>query len=268
MAAVQSVNYGCSALVGLNKKGILKPDADGYYEITVGGFNIHNNSGAYYPLGMAAQLFEESSILMRRIKASALRGEYGHPRRGSMSASEFVKRLNDIYEDRVCCHFGDVRLDYKNYKSKSGFPQVAVIAKLKPSGPFGDALQKSLDNPKEEVCFSVRAAVMQEMVGGEEHRHTRDIVTWDYVNEGGIPIARKYFSIGLESHEGQVFAMREQVESLIVTPTVLQIAAEKAVQVAGLESNDAQVLLDLQRRLGWTRPAQEGFRTPRSLNWR
>lgn len=262
--AAQSALFGSTALIGLNKKGILKPDAEGYYELTVGAFNIHNNAGVYYPLGVAKALFEESASLMRRVRAATLRGEYGHPRRENMNPAQFTKRLNEIYEDRVCCHFGDIRLDQVNYKSKSGFPQIATIAKLKPSGPFGPSLQGHLDNPKEEVCFSVRAAAMQEIIGGQENRCITDIVTWDYVNEGGIGIARKYFSMALESIDGGMVPF----DQTIITPTVLQLAADSAIVNMGLESNDAQRLLDLQRNLGWGRPKGVNFPSPATLAWK
>lgn len=256
--AAQSVTFGCSALVGLNKQGVLKPDDKGYYELTVGGFNIHNKAGAYYPLGDAKKLFEESGALMRRLKAGVLRGEYGHPRRGNMSLVQFTQRLNDIVETQVCCHFGEVRLETNNYKSASGFPVVAVVAKVKPSGPYGASLKEALENPKEEVCFSVRAAVIPNIVNGVEERMTQDIVTWDYVNEGGIGIARKYFSMALED-----------MDNVLVTPTVLKIATETAVKTMGLESNDAQRLMDLQRRLGWANGANNSaWDRPASLRWK
>lgn len=258
----KQISYGCTALLGVNKKGIIKPDANGYYEITVGGFNVHNYGGAYYPLGQAKKLFEESGSLMRRIKAGVLRGELGHPRKESLSPNEYFKRLNEIHEDKVCCHFAEVRLDYDNYKSKSGFPMVAVVARVKPTGPYGDTLKKSLDNPEEETCFSVRAAVVPAMEGGREVRYVEDIVTWDYVNEGGIAIARKYYSMAMEN-----MGVADLGENLVITPNMLEHATQEAVKCMGMESVGVQRLKDLQKRLGWDRPANQHFATPGYLNW-
>jgi hypothetical protein len=263
--AAKSISYGCTALLGVNKKGIIKPDANGYYEITVGGFNVHNYGGAYYPLGKAEQLFKDSGSLMRRIKAGCLRGELGHPRQESLGPSAYFKRLNEIHEDKVCAHFAEVRLDYDNYKSKSGFPMVAVIARVKPAGPYADTLQKSLDNPEEETCFSIRAAVVPEMEGGREVRYIEDIVTWDYVNEGGIAIARKYYSMALENMGG---AVAELSDNLIVTPAMLHVAKQNVQTTMGLESNEMFALDSLEKRLGWSRPAETKFDRPRYLNWR
>lgn len=261
--SAKQISYGCTALLGVNKKGVITPDANGYYEITVGGFNVHNYGGAYYPLGQAKKLFEESGALMRRIKAGVLRGELGHPRKESMGPNEYFRRLNEIHEEKVCCHFGSVTLDFDNYKSKSGFPMVAVIARVKPSGPYGDTLKKSLDNPEEETCFSVRAAVIPANEGGREVRYVEDIVTWDYVNEGGIAIARKYYSMALEN----MGAAAELGDGLIITPAMLAHATQDVVRTMGMESVGAQQLKDLQRRLGWDRPQQNTFATPRYLNW-
>lgn len=257
------ITYRCTALLGTNKKGVLKPDANGYYTVTVGGFNVHNYGGAYYPLGQAEKLFQDSGALMRRVKAGVVRGELGHPRQEGMSSNDYFRRLNEIHEDKVCCHFADVTLDYDNYKSKSGFPIVAVVARLKPGGPFGQVLRESLDNPEEETCFSVRAAVVPAMEGGREVRYVEDIVTWDYVNEGGIAIARKYYSMALEG-----MGAADLGDNLVVTPAMLGVATEQAVHRMGLESSDAQRLLDLQKRLGWNRSPGQSFRRPGYLGWR
>lgn len=263
--AANQISYGCTALLGVNKKGVIKPDANGYYEITVGGFNVHNYGGAYYPMGQAKKLFEESGPLMRRIKAGVLRAELGHPRKENMGPNDYFKRLNEIHEDKVCGHFASVTLDYDNYKSKTGFPMVAVVARVKPAGPFADTLKASLDNPEEETCFSVRAAVVPAVEGGREVRYVEDIVTWDYVNEGGIAIARKYYSMALESMGAGVADMGD---NLIITPAMLQHATQDTIKTMGLESNNAQQLKALQHRLGWDRPEPTAFQVPSYLNWK
>ena len=264
--AGKQISYGCTALLGVNKKGIIKPDANGYFPITVGGFNVQNYSGQYYPLGQAAKLFEDSGALMRRVKAGVLRGELGHPRQEGLSPTAYFKRLNEIHEDKVCCHFNSLKLDYDNYKSKSGFPMVAVEAGVKPSGPFADTLERSLLNPEEETCFSIRAAVTPVMEGGRESRYIEDIVTWDYVNEGGIAIARKYYSMALEEMGGAAADIGES--NLIVTPAMLVHAKEASIRNMGLESYETQYLTDLQHRLGWAVPEKKIISTPRYLNWK
>ena len=55
-----SINYSCTALVGSNKSGVLKPDADGYYTVVLGALNFFNSAGHYYPLEPAEKLFADS----------------------------------------------------------------------------------------------------------------------------------------------------------------------------------------------------------------
>lgn len=243
--SANSIRYNCTALLGTNKKGILKPDADGYYEITVGGFNVHNYGGKSWPLGDAAKLFAPGSALRRRLDGGVVRAELGHPRREGMNEIEFYQRLNEIHEEKVCGHFSELRLDYNSYKSKSGFPIVAVIGKIRPSGVFGKVLKDSLDNPKEETCFSIRAGV--EDIGNDRFVH--DIVTYDYVNEGGITIARKYYSMAVEDIHGVTL----NAEDLIITPSMMNMACESACNRMGMESADHQRLLELRDRLGWSK---------------
>ena len=258
-AAAQQIRYRCSALVGSNKKGIITPDADGYYEMTVGGFNIHNAQGVYYALGSAQAIIESpASDFRRRVLAGVLKGELGHPKRGSMSAAEFFSRLNVIDEKSICVHFSEVWLDYNNYKSENGFPQVGVIAKLKPSGPYASTLQMALDNPKEEVCFSIRSACEEQEEMGKVVRYTLDVVTFDYVQEGGVGIARKYYSMGLEDINGD----------LIVTPAVMEVALENAKLLAGLESNEVHRLECLRETVGWTRASNTSIFLPPSAGWK
>lgn len=251
----QSIRYNCTALLGVNKAGILKPDKEGYFEITVGGFNVHNYGGKHWPLGDAAKLFAPGSSLRRRLDDGVVRAEYGHPRKENLDNVGFYKRLNEIHEEKVCGHFCELRLDYNNYKSKSGYPIVAVIGKIRPAGPFGQYLKDSLENPKEETCFSIRAGV--EDVGND--RLVTDVVTYDYVNEGGIKIARKYYSMAVESLNIEL-----DENDLVVTPAMLDIACTAAHHRMGLENSDTQRLHELRERLGW-KSAKSGIIIPSYL---
>lgn len=257
--AKKSISYTCTALLGTNKKGILKPDANGYYEITVGGFNVRNHSGTEWPLGQAAQLFAPGSALRRRLDAGVVRAEYGHPYSDGMDAVAYFKRLNEIREEKVCGHFKELRLDYDNYKSAEGFPIVAVIGKVRPSGPYGKFLKDSLDNPEEETCFSIRAGI--DIIDGRNY--VKDIVTYDYVNEGGVALARKYLSIGLESMFGGTVAA-PLTDDLIVTPEMLDVACEAACRTMGVESADTARLINLRKTLGWEK-TESGIFIPNYL---
>ncbi len=184
-----------------NKRGILKPDNEGYFTIVVGGLNIYNSMGQFYALEGAKDLFESSSSLMRRIQRGALKGEVGHPRKEpGMSQESYIQRLYEIRETNICCHFKDITLDM-NYGNNNGRPGVVgIIAKIAPAGPHGLALEKALLNPNENVCFSVRGITDDFYEGGKYVRVLKQIVCWDWVTEPGIDIAEKYKSPSLEDH--------------------------------------------------------------------
>ena len=195
-----NITYTCQALMGTNKAGTLKPEADGYYEMILGALDFYNSAGAFYDLDSAKDRFKASSSLMRRIANGALRGEYGHPKKlPGQTERDFMKRICDIYEDRVSHHIREVRIDYTSVKTDDGKPCIAIIGMVKPCGPHGAALQASIDNPKENVCFSIRSLTDDVIEGGKWFKHLKVIITWDYVNEPGLSIATKWKAPSLES---------------------------------------------------------------------
>lgn len=201
-----AVMFSCVSLAGTNKVGQLKKDENGYYTMVVGALNMFNSAGMYYDFNAAKHFFEESHSFMRRVKRGALRGEYGHPRREHyMNLQQYYMRLLDIHPDKVCCHFAKIWLDFDNFKDEQGRPIVAILAHVMPSGPLGNVLEKQLQNPMENVCFSIRSFTDDKPVGGVIHRHIKTIVTFDYVNEPGMSVAEKYKSPALEGLEQTMF---------------------------------------------------------------
>lgn len=253
--STERVVYGCTALVGTNKTGKLTPDSDGYYELVLGGLDCYNSGGAFYPLSAARGLFEASSSLMRRIESGACRGEYGHPKKDpSQSMSSFLQRVSTIYEDNVCCHFKDVRIEQNAIKDKAGNRVVAVVGRVKPSGPKGEFLRASLDSKDENVCFSVRSLTDDRVEGGRMVKNIRTIITWDYVNEPGIALAKKWHSPSLESFDEASFS-RQMVETMDEGPKGM-----------GMESM-TQVKNSIFVDFGWKKTATAGLVLPPSARW-
>jgi hypothetical protein len=197
--------FTSTRLVGTNKEGILKPNNDGYYLMPIGGLNVMNSAGEKYVAEGAVKLFESSSIFMRRVKSGCLYAELGHPKKlPSMTMDDYIHRILSIEETNRCAHFGDIYLDNNFGKNNPKFnnPElIAIMGFIKPSGAHEQSLKNQFDNPKEEVCFSIRALTRDYLQRGINHRVLEQIVTFDNVTEPGINIARKQYSPSLESLE-------------------------------------------------------------------
>lgn len=229
---MNTVRFGCSALAGTNKAGNIKPDAQGYYEMVIGGLNIFNSAGQYYTYEGAKQLFEQSSQFQRRIGRGSLRGEMGHPPKlPGMTMDDYINRIMEIREANVCVHFKEVYLDFDRVKTNQGKPAVAIMAKLTPSGPLASSLEKSLDNPNENVCFSIRAFTQDYYERGVACRDLKNIITFDYVNECGVHIANKYDNPSLEDLS-EAFMTNEQIKRVCHGNLQSTIATESSVAIA------------------------------------
>lgn len=227
-----TVRFSATRLAGTGKRGILTPDADGYYTMPVGGLNVYNSAGEYYKLDGAKHLFDSSSVFMRRIKSGCLKGEVGHPKQiPGTSYKDYVRRIFAIEETNICAHFKEIWLD-ETYGIKN--PHVnnpnltAIMAKVKPSGAKGAALEASLKNPDENVCFSIRAVTKDYYERGQCYRVLDNIVTFDWVNEPGIAIATKWDSPALENLSDQIL-IEEIVRAVAEEPTGFAMESSTAI---------------------------------------
>ena len=190
----------------------IKKDDKGYYFITLGAFNAYNRSGAFYLMDGVRDLVEnKSSSLNRRIRDGYLKGEAGHPvYESGMSSGEFIERNLRIEHARISHHIRDVF--FKETQTPSGMSGkgniVLVQAWLKPDGPMGDALKKSLDDPEQNVAFSIRCFTKDEMVNGTVIKQVVQIVTWDWVVEPGMKMANKFDTLNLESLDFTPISLR------------------------------------------------------------
>jgi hypothetical protein len=257
---LNSIRFACTSLAGVNKAGTLKKDAEGYYEVVVGALNFFNSAGQLYVYEQAKHLFTSSSQLMRRVSRGALRGEYGHPKMTpGMSQDQFANRIMSIYEENVCCHFREITLDFDRVKDENGKPVIAIVAWVKPSGPHAKALQDSLDNPNENVCFSIRAFTDDFRDRGIVKRILKTIVTWDMVNEPGISVAEKFKSPSLENLFDQVFT-RGNMERACDQSMMAGVATEAVMLTAS----------ELFLSMGWeTTPSmKQQHKEPSYMQWK
>ena len=258
------IRFACTALAASSKSGVLKKDDSGYYELVVGALNIFNSVGQYYVYDQARDLFESSSTFMRRVKRGVLRGELGHPKPlPGMSEEQFAQRVMSIYEDNVCCHHKEIYLDFDRVKDENGQPVIAIISKVYPSGPHGEALRKSLENPNENVCFSIRAFTDDFMDRGICKRVLRTIVTWDQVLEPGLAVADKFKAPALES--ANVIAPIGDFEH-----TFSRGAMERTMRQSSRFAMESATVLtgqELFASMGWDLSETKGVKKPAFLEW-
>ena len=233
---METIKFTETIFSNKEKKGILTPDQDGYYTVVLGGLNVYNSVGEYYTSEGALQLFENSSVLMRRIKNGSLYAELGHPKKlPTTSMEEFYNRIVTIDENNVCGHISEVTLDFNYGKSRPELGNkdlIAVVGKVKPAGPKGNTLKESLENPKQNSAFSVRGLTENKFRNNKVERKLTNIITWDYVIEPGISIACKAYSPVLESR-----SMLRELSDVIVDKNILKRAMEKNISIVATENS-------------------------------
>lgn len=251
------VRIGGSMLQAGGKKGILTPDADGYYTLCVGAYGTHNSAGMFYDAASGQAMFVPDTPLMRRLKKQVLFMEFKHPepyrKDGSqMDEREYLARIRKIDDDRVCAHIRALTLIPG--KDEQGRSCIFVIAEAKPYGPYAKVFEDSLTNPHINTYCSVRSITQDDVMRGI--KYTREISTWDFVGEGGIFVAGKHNSPALESFadgNGEV----KQFEMDINPTTLWSIQDEQRKRKAlGLESASHLDVDDLVKSLGWERTEQ------------
>jgi len=232
---LQNLSFQCTALKGMNKAGLIKPDASGYRTVVLGALDVFNVRGEKYMFEGAQQLFEGSSILMRKIANQALRGENGHPAPWpGMTTKDYLQRLNVVREERICVHIRKVWLDFENIRDRNGNKIIAIMGEVKPAGELGYVLEEAFNNPDSNVAFSIRCFTERRIgLDGIARKWLRSIVTWDHVSEPGIAAADKFCAPGLESADSPLDLM--ELQEGTITKTTVQ-RAMKDLGTVGLES--------------------------------
>ncbi len=266
--STQQITYGCTALVGTNKVGELVKRPDGYYEMVLGALAAFNGSGAYYEFEESRKIFEGNADLMRRIAGGNLRGEAGHPRfQEGMSERAWFARVNDLFEPNLCIHFNQATLSYDTLSDPQGRKLVAVMGLVRPSGMNERFLERQLENPKENVCLSVRSFTNDRMIRGVLTKAITKIVTWDVVTEPGISVANKYSVPSLEClNQSEDFRENEHNFDLSM---IRQMASEPTVTGMGMESAQGHAASLLQMVSEIEKPVSLFFdlRKTKSSQW-
>jgi len=224
-----------------DKKGVLKPDSEGYYTVVLGGLNVLNSSNCFYPLDGNREMFEPNSILQRRIQNGHMYMEMGHPKREpGMTDRDWFVRVLRIEEKNHCGHIKEVWLE-ENYKplGEKNSKIVAIIGKVKPTGPYKESLEEYLKTPSINAAFSVRSFTNDKMSQGTIYKYYKDIICWDFVTEPGIANATKWDSPGLES-----IHIDTEYE-LMVTSGMVDYAKNMAADSISVESKEFLESIDI-----------------------
>ncbi len=190
-----NLHYTCVALAGVNKGGELEQDEHGYYKVLLAALNIYNFGGIYYLYEESKHVFEKSSSFMRRVAAGNLHGEEDHPAPWEgMTEEEWIERNEWIETKNVAMHIRDVWTVHTD-EMCNGMPVVEVWGWIKPDRERGPYLKAALDNPHQNVCFSLRAIVFEGWMNGTKVRKIDRLCTIDWVIEDGLQVCNKWSSI-------------------------------------------------------------------------
>ena len=165
--------------------GLLTPDADGYWWVNAGAYGVCNESGVYYSEDNIEKLFDNDSILTRRIEKKVVRSELGHPLwLPGTSEKMYESRMQMIQEDRYCGHIRAAKL----VKNKDGRSYITKI-NITPFGHYKSTLLDALTTKDANCFFSVRSLSNRQMINGVLVKYVYYVITWDFVTEGGMRIA-------------------------------------------------------------------------------
>lgn len=197
----QPLKFNGEPLIAENKTGLIKADATGYYLICLGALGIENSVGHIYDVEAGEQALMLPDF-QNNIRERKLRAEWGHPLPlPGQSRSDYFLRLTRIDEKFQCAHIRSVEIDKTGKIQHNGKPVVAFIGEVRPTGPYGEYLEKQLQNPDENVCFSIRSFTRDatDPRTGKKIKYLEEILTFDCVNNCGIAPATKFTSPALEA---------------------------------------------------------------------
>lgn len=214
------------------KKGVLKPDSEGYYEFPIGGFNCQNSAGEVYTNDNIDTIFSDSSAFMRKVNSGKLFGEWGHPMPAPGESSDhYMSRASSINDKETCVFFKDIWNDKtagKHFTQYKGIDASSIItfARLKPHGALWESLQRAIDDPNVNIAFSVRNLGRDRVYRGKCYVSVEEIITYDAVTEQGVASSEKHGSLKLEHSR------------VVITPKVVE-QLRKSMVSGGLRMENA-----------------------------
>lgn len=182
------------------KSGMVVDD-NGYHKMVFGALNTYNTNGVFYRVDDINRLTGPKSIVGERISNGVLKAEVNHPDFTGLSGNALLNKILTIDLNNVCAHIKGLEfIDTKTYEPGwSGYPIYRVEGWVKPTGAKAEILKSALENPDENVPFSIRSAVIEKRIGATMVRNVLEISTWDFVFENGVKGATSWAASGIEN---------------------------------------------------------------------
>jgi hypothetical protein len=188
---------GGGMLAATGKAGKITKHEDGYYRVPLGVYGTRNNVGMLYDERTGLQMFAEGGPLMRQVQKGDLYGEWKHPEREpGWNEDDYVRRIRKVDADRHAIYIAG--FDLVPIVDDEGRKATMVVGHIKPWGPYGHYVEEALNDPRQNCCFSVRSITVDDLMRGI--KYTKEVITYDWVPEGGILQACKYHAPSLEEY--------------------------------------------------------------------
>lgn len=226
MGLSPNLKFSCGALPIANGYQVksLTPDENGCYDVVLGCVGAPTRANVIYESDSLVKAMSDSDSRFNIcLRDGNLFGEWGHP---VINGKNDIPRLLRIDEKYISHLFVKIWIDDKPIfiKGKEGYP---IRAKVKPMGPYGDVLEKSLKDPLANTAFSIRSLCLPSTGPDRqyEYRKVQMVITFDAVNAPGFEMATKRYVTAQESFEMNIekdemmkaVVQSEGMESLMVT---------------------------------------------------
>ena len=217
MSLPVNLKFSCAALSTYNDHTVkaLEPDENGCYPAVLGCVGAPTRAGVIYdPKSLIGAMSDPNSRFNICLRDGNLFGEWGHPDIYSNN-QEDIRRLLKIDESKQSHLFTKIWVDEEPVMMH-GIPAYPIRALVKPCGPYGAYLEKSLRDPSINTSFSIRS-LCTPGTGPDskyEYRNVQLVVTFDAVGAPGYEIASKRYAAGNESFE-EINVERKDLDRIV-----------------------------------------------------
>lgn len=213
--AIANFSLNISILESINgfKLKSIEPDERGFFPMVIGCLGIPTRGSIVYDIPSTLDAMRDTKSRFNIcLKDGNLSGEFGHP---VAERREDIPRLLRIDEHFLSHYFGSISVDNEPIMIE-GMEAFPIRATVKPTGPYGDFLEKQLRDPYHNTSFSIRTLCLP-MTGPNSawvYRKVQMVITFDAVHAPGYTITSKRYVTGQESFDMSV--SREDLERCTV----------------------------------------------------